>query len=1500
MTCGLEAFLLYMQGTMLSYSRVYIVIFLTTLAQDAYATAVQRNQRMVCVFERLISNGSDSISCACGNSSCNSFGQALENLTSNVLINVTTDVTLSSLINLSDIENVTIFGHKDPIVKCKNFGAIRFIFCNNCIIQGITWDECGTDNAEPSLMIVNSSNIMINNCSFHHSKGQAVLLSEVSGYVKIFHSNFSHNSNYRGNGAAIHYSSSIIAKYPLLMFIISDCNFTYNKFAKSLVYIKSKTSDYFSLTFHQSNFCHNQGVSIYAVNQSIYFSGTHHFQNNAWKNGMGIYISDYSTVTFDETSNVKFTQNLVTGDYSGMHGSIFSRNHSNIIFEQNSMALFDNNEANIMYSEFSAIITFKTSCNVTFSNNLSPKGAIFSNSNSCVIFEGNATVIFNGNTGAIHSSTNCRIVFEENSSPLFVNNKYGTTLVSLGLTSATILSRHNSLVIFKGDSSPVFSNNTIAAILGWFYFGSARRFMKTVIYSESYSSVIFEGSSSPVFSNNTDQGEILSAYSKSSIYFREYSSPVFINNVGKIIHSFDNCHIYFEGNSSPVFSNNTFYGAIISFSSNSYMYFRGNSSPVFTNNVGRLIRSLSSFISYEGNSSPVFTNNSCYRNGIILSSRNSRMVFRGNSTPVFTNNVVRFYGIIYSSENSTIVFKENSSPVFNSNTARSGGAIYFSESYVHVEQNASPVFNNNTADNGGAIFSTNKSHIFIAGNSSSVFSDNIATNGGAIYCSSNSSISFQGHSTISFRNNIAGYGAGHYSQIIFNDSSKMIFSHDEATFNSIIFTSDHSKIVISGNFTAVFNDILARWCNNTCLPYTGQNDVVRINSDGIVWCTDRKSFICASEKCYCKKLEELLMGFKSDSLSVNITNTVTLSSVFSHLPGINGASINGYNNAAVICINGGGLRYGYLNDLTIVGITWIGCGDDINQVPVIYLQNTGQITIRKCTFQHSMGIAILIARTDIVTISHCNFMNNNHYSDHGVAIHGKLEKSSNINIYHCIFSNNGEAKSVVYFFNPTSPTILSINTATFINNQGVSVYLARNNFLHISEKVLFKRNLAEDGAGIYISGASKATFGANSITNFINNSVYFNGAAIFLADHSNVIFQQNSVVTFNDNKATNGTVYCKAGSNVIFKGSSEVLFRKNSVTHCGTAIYSIDNSHVIFTGNSNVSFSNNVASSNDVNLQHSGTILSENNGHILFEEDSFTMFSDNIADFGAGIFSFFHSGITFKDNSTVNFYHNVAQYCGVMTSVLYSIVIYKGNTMVTYNANTISFTSSSNYELSAVASAMCTFQITDVIFSGHSLVTYINNTAGGGGAAVFSESYVIIEKYSTVKFNNNAALSSSGGAFTCCNNSKITSTGNSSVNFNGNKASQDGGAIYSYNMCKITFQNNSKSTFSDNIARNNGGAIFSNQFLEITFNGHSNICFNGNRANNGGVFYLDNSSITIKEWSLVSFYNSKASQDGEQYIHTICARSHFRTTLNQPLVITSQEIMVVPYLAISF
>ena len=236
---------------------------------------VDGNQRIVHVSELVsddedfFTSGEDDnslICCVYGNCSCSSLDHALANLTSNVLINITTDVTLSSLVRASDLENVTIIGHNNPTVNCRNVERIHFTYCQNCIIQGITWDRCNT------VKLSYSSNVTVQSCSFQHSVGQAIVLSEMSGDVNINDCKFVNNNHYRGHGAAIHYSSltNNTINYSQLNYVltIKNCIFTYNTM-KSLVYLENECN---KIILNNSTFCYNRGISVYAINHKIYLN----------------------------------------------------------------------------------------------------------------------------------------------------------------------------------------------------------------------------------------------------------------------------------------------------------------------------------------------------------------------------------------------------------------------------------------------------------------------------------------------------------------------------------------------------------------------------------------------------------------------------------------------------------------------------------------------------------------------------------------------------------------------------------------------------------------------------------------------------------------------------------------------------------------------------------------------------------------------------------------------------------------------------------------------------------------------------------------------------------------------------------------------------------------------------------------------------------------------------------------------------------------------------
>ena len=1422
-------------------------MLLVTLAIVLVSLVVQLvdgSQRIVYVSEPIgededLSTSGDGDSnlmcCVYGNCSCNSLDHALANLASNVLINITTDVMFTTLINASNLENVSIIGHNNPTVYCKRAGGIHFNFCHNCIIQDITWDGCGRET-EPGIKLRDSSNIVIEKCSFHNSKGPAIVLSGVSGHVNISHCNFIHNIHYRGHGAAIHYSSSNVTNDLQLVLAIGNCNFTNNKNAKSLVYIENMMSiSNNNITIQNIKFCHNKGASIYVVNQNFYLFEKVLFQNNTAENGAGIYMKDHSTVIFGKNSDAAFIQNSV--DNNG--GAVFLTDHSSIIFDQNSIATFTDNNANrgTIYSEVNCYVTFQATCEVTFTNNI-------------VKILGSAIYSFRGH-----------ITFTGNSKVKSINNEVRGGYHNDG---GAIYSRH-SHISFEGNSITLFRGNFAND-------GGA-------IYCVTDSSISFEENSTTDFTNNTARWYGGAIYtSSSSISFEDSSTTDFTNNTathGGAIYT-GNSSISFEDSSTTDFTNNTATnrGGTI-YTSSSSISFEDSSTTDFTNNTARwyggAIYTRSSSISFEDSSTTDFTNNIATYGGAIYTSSSS-ISFEDSSTTDFTNNTARWYGGAIYTRSSSISFEDSSTTDFTNNTATYGGAIYTSSSSISFNNISNAKFNNNVAiSNGGAIYSI-QSTISSEGNSHIQFNNNAATRGGAIYSIDNNFISFEGFSNTVFSNNIAkDYGGALLAEdkveIIFSNNSTVTFANNNALVGETVYCGSNSNVTTKENSTVIFNDVLARWCTNTCLPYTGQGTVT-IDSNGIVLCSDQKAFACQSENCKCNNLGQFLHDIGSNSV-INISDTKAILSSPVLLDDLINVLITGQNNLTVFCMNTNAIMIRYCSNLTIQGITWIGCG--VNSFSISYINARAAIAIyhssviiQKSSFQYSIGPAIEVYslyRDIMMMIDQCNFMNNNYYRGHGTAV-VVYYLSGTFKISNCNFSYNEGAKSIVYLVVLDIHVAMYYNNNTFYNNQGIATYLSSYCSLHISGDILFKNNRAENGAGIYISDHSTVIFGENSNVKFINNSVDHNGSAIFMNNHSSVTFEQNSIATFNDNKGISGTIYSENNSNITFTATSQVIFNSNSVMQYGAAIYSFDNSHITFTGSSNVTFSNNVVSTNERSrdMEFGGIIFSSTHSHISFDGNSTIVFSDNSANVGAAIFSFYKSSVKFNDRSKVTFNSNVAQHCGILTSALLSNIVFSDNTEVTFNHNILSCTSTSNYESSA--GAICTAQRTNVMFSGNSLVTFINNIAEKGGTVAFSNSNVTIEEYSTVMFNSNIAEYSNGGAFVCFNNSIVTVRGNSNVTFNNNKAGQSGGAIHSYNMCKITFKDNSTSSFIKNTARDNGGAILSNQLSEITFEGNSTIKFDGNIADNGGAFYFTNSTITSKDTSMISFYNNNARQNG--------------------------------------
>jgi len=132
--------------------------------------------------------------CSSGNYTFYSIVDALNNVTSNTILNLSTDVVLSSNVTLKRVSNITIIGQGYPTVNCNDVGSVKFLSSNKVTIVGVNWKKCGSVN-NPGMEFYNTSNITIQSCSFYHSTGKAVTLSKVSGNVSINNNVSLHTTN---------------------------------------------------------------------------------------------------------------------------------------------------------------------------------------------------------------------------------------------------------------------------------------------------------------------------------------------------------------------------------------------------------------------------------------------------------------------------------------------------------------------------------------------------------------------------------------------------------------------------------------------------------------------------------------------------------------------------------------------------------------------------------------------------------------------------------------------------------------------------------------------------------------------------------------------------------------------------------------------------------------------------------------------------------------------------------------------------------------------------------------------------------------------------------------------------------------------------------------------------------------------------------------------------------------------------------------------------------
>ena len=1108
------------------------------------------------------SNGSDTFSnlcCMYGNCSCTSLHNALVNLTSNVMINITTDAKLfGSIVSLDGLANISIVGHNRPTVDCNKYGGINFTSCYNCTIEGFTWVKCGAisynKSVYPALQFYNSSSVNIKSCLFQHSAGQALVLSELSGDVNINYCNFFCNTQYKDHGAAVHYSSNYLYQSGLNITIMNS-KFMYNE-AMSVVYLAGPPSAESLQKFHIQNsiFYLNIAVPVYLSHQKLYICRNIEFYGNMAENGGGIFISNYSVVIFHNNAIIKFRQNTAINN----GGAIYLTNHSSIFFQQNPI-LYHN--SNLLNNE-----TFKKAVFLFNRNRADKFGKNIYAYQSYVTFGNNTAVIFNGNwehgeSSALHIEHYSKVTFE------------GTSEVTLTYNYGGALYIHDqSEVTFKGNATVKFYDN-----VGLYQSGA--------LYVH-YSNATFTGNCYVIFDYNINEEGAL--YIRNSfVRFQETSAVMLSNNEadnGGAMYIENSSAVKFQGNSTIKFDNN-------------------NSS----NNGGAVFIKDHSTMAFEANSTvKVFNNKAGYNGGVMYVENYSNITFGENSTAEFYKNEAQNdAGAVYITSNSAVTFTEMSTVKFNKNNASYGGAICAVDySILAFKENSTVTFNNDRAHYGGAVCASN-STITFDGNSTVTFKNSEAVSyGGAMYVIDFSTIIFKGNSKVTFNNNIAHADAGamyiSYTAVLFEGDSVVTLSNNKAyTYGGAVYISystiefvENSKVSFDNNsatsggavyffHTCINTTQYMRLAGNSTLSFDNNKG----NDKGGAVCVDGTDPTITYVNCYPLNFSHFSKVTFTNNRAFNggavyVGYNINIKSTQS-------STLTFRNNQA----HSGGAMYSYTSGISFQGNSSAVFNNNIA------LQDGGVLfSYKQCN--------ISFIENSTATFAHNKAVNGGTMYV-GENINIKFQENSTLT-----FKNNQAYNGGAIYSYASNITFQGNSTVTFNNNvalqNGGALYSCTHYNISLRENalVMFTNNEATQGdirqfsSVIKFQGDCKITFTENKAIEYggmihssVNSLVVFDGHAntnfqrnqaksggVFNLHKSSITSRLKANLIFENNSAEMGGAIYNSLSNITFGDNSSIQFIKNTALQDGGAIYLSDHSRFILINNTKVNFFKNLAS----------------------------------------------------------------------------------------------------------------------------------------------------------------------------------------------------------------------------------------------------------------------------------------------------------------------------------
>ena len=656
---------------------------------------------------------------------------------------------------------------------------------------------------------------------------------------------------------------------------------------------------------------------------------------------------------------------------------------------------------------------------------------------------------------------------------------------------------------------------------------------------------------------------------------------------------------------------------------------------------------------------------------------------------------------------------------------------------------------------------------------------------------------------------------------------------------------------------------------------------------------ESNSCICSNEtKCVCSNLEDAFHHVENNTV-IAINGTIRGFTANVVLNKITNISIIGYHKVVeVYCISKGSIEFNSCNDITIVNIAWIGCGnnkdnlghgavggdkpkysgnfyDDFSKLyfhglSFAYCTN---ISIQSCTFKVStVGInkasgIICIDQVHFLSTCECN-LNKYIALATGLIINQtktNINASVMLQITNSLFS---QAKRTCSFNYKTN--LLFVYILVDDPHSEIQMLFSQTNFSSIS----YDPGWAAQNGMVWIRIlSSRDAYVEFNKLQFLSNS--FHPALNFIPSamlHVTMLGPGNSVkvkmesCSFSNNSVYRIAVFCGD----VYLHVMNVHFYNNKADSILFVMYSFWESFITTTLKiAHSTFTNNTGGQliylrgesilvNISGLQITGNILSsDNDGVVVFRD-----YDNIIADISNVRYEYNYieidrSGFSFISAKT--YYINIKNTYSSMFSISYCIpphffaalppAAYYGRNNCFYDKNFQWYSimnSSFNNNFGGELGAIIYFNYGAVELTSNTISNCTFNNNRGYNSLIYASSNSndvnLIAKDSTFTQNKESVFYIVNQTLQFSNDMKMTV-------FDGNRA-QNGAALYLDLNSKVIFTNNSAVSFTNNIARRYGGAIYyeilqsseacyRNLSTFIVYN-NASIVFNNNQARTGG------------------------------------------------------------------